>query len=57
MRFGCSNTGLVATEWVALTSGVVILAIIVGVALMSGLIEPAEAIGDQLTVQAPEPPS
>ena len=55
-RFGSSERGLVSLEWVALSAGVVVMAIIIGVTLMDGLEEPAAAIGDQLTVPAPPPP-
>ena len=53
MRFGCSDMGLVSLEWVALSSGVVIMAIIIGVTLMDGLEAPAVSIGAQLTIPAP----
>ena len=52
-RFAKSDTGLVAMEWVALSSGVVIMAIIIGVTLMAGLEAPAASIGNQLTVAPP----
>ena len=49
-KIGSSEMGLVSLEWVALSSGVVIMAIIIGVTLMDGLEEPAQAIGNQLTI-------
>ena len=52
-RFARSDMGLVTLEWVALSAGVVIMAIIIGVTLMDGLQDPAVAIGEQLTVPAP----
>ena len=48
--FGRSEKGLVAVEWVALTAGVVIGAIIIGVIVMDGLVAPATEIGNQLTI-------
>ena len=52
-RFGCADIGLVSLEWVALSAGVVIMAIIIGVTLMDGLEAPAVSIGAQLTIPAP----
>ena len=56
-HFFRSNCGLVALEWVALSAGVVIMAIIIGVTLMDGLQEPAASIGPRLLLPVPpEPP-
>lgn len=55
-RFSSSELGLVSLEWVALSAGVVVMAIIIGVTLMDGLEAPAASIGTQLTVPAPPPP-
>ena len=52
-KFGWSDRGLVSLEWVALSSGLVIMAIIIGVTLMAGLEAPAIAISAQLTIPAP----
>lgn len=49
------DDGVVTVEWVALSSAVVIAAIIVGVILMNSLVAPAELIGAQLTIAEPAP--
>ena len=53
--FGKSEGGLVTVEWVALSAGVAIAAIIIGVLVMDGLAGPAVEIGNQLTVTPPPP--
>jgi len=55
-HFFRSNGGLATVEWVALSAGVVIMAIIIGVTLMAGLQEPAASISNKLSVSPPPPP-
>lgn len=56
-KFSRCEKGLVSVEWVALSAGVVVMAIIIGVTLMDGLEEPAMAIGAQLTITEEEAPA
>jgi len=54
-RFLRSDSGVATVEWVALSAGVAIGAIVISYTVMHGLIAPAQGIASQLVAPATTP--